>query len=341
MNVCVLTTPYSVCDAFILHNAKARMCHTLAWSQMIHKVFGHQTFYLIALEGSDVHGVLPLTQVRSRFFGNRLISQAFSNYGGPLANNPLVLDALYNRVVKIATEYGCDSIVFHNVEPLPYSLESREDKISMHLPLMPDPDELWRSFKPKVRNQVRKAIKAGLVSVSGHLDLLDDFYRVWTIRMNQLGTPCYSHRFFNKIIETFPENARIFLVRLGKLTVGGAFVYCFKGFVQIRWAATLIEYNMLCPNNLLYWSIMKHYCLAGASCFDFGRTTIDSSHHKFKKQWGPFPVQLYYQFWINPGRELSFVEPENPKYNNKVKIWKKLPLWMTRLAGPYISRNLP
>ena len=341
MNVCVLTTPYSACDAFILQNAEAKISHTLAWSKLIEEVFGQQGFYLIALEGCDVHGVLPLTQVRSRLFGNRMISQAFSNYGGPLADGSLVLDALYNRAVKLAIDYGCDSIVFHNLEQLPYDLVSHESKISMYLPLVPDPDELWRSFKPKVRNQVRKAIKAGFVSVSGHLELLDDFYHVWTIRMSQLGTPCYPRRFFDKIIETFPENARIFLVRLGKLTVGGAFVYCFKGFVQIQWAATLIQYNKLCPNNLIYWSVMKHYCLAGASCFDFGRTTVDSSHHKFKKQWGSYPVQLYYQYWTQPGCELSFVEPENPKYRKKIEMWKKLPLWMTRFAGPYFSRSLP
>ncbi|GAI17775.1 unnamed protein product, partial [marine sediment metagenome] len=113
MDVCVLTTPYSACNAFILQNAEAKISHTLAWSKLVEEVFGHQGFYLIALEGCDVHGVLPLTQVRSRLFGNRMISQAFSNYGGPLADGPLVLDALYNRAVKIAIDYGCDSIVFH------------------------------------------------------------------------------------------------------------------------------------------------------------------------------------------------------------------------------------
>jgi len=309
---------------------------------MIERVFGHKSFYLVAREGEDIHGTLPLMQIQSRLFGNRMVSQAFSNYGGPLANGHDALDALYNRAVELATEHGCESIEFRNLEALPYDgLYLHSDKITMHLSLTSDPDELWRSFKPKVRNQVRKAEKSGLSVVRGGAELLNGFYQVWTARMHQLGTPCYRRKLFHSIFKTFPDNTRIFLIRLDKLTVGGAFVYCFKGFVQICWAATLVEYNKLCPNNLLYWFVMKHYCLAGASCFDFGRTTVGSTQHKFKKQWGSQPVQLHYQYWIRPGHKLSLVNPYNPKYKNKVEMWKKLPLWLTRLAGPYISRNLP
>jgi serine/alanine adding enzyme len=209
------------------------------------------------------------------------------------------------------------------------------------LSLASDPDELWQSFDPKVRNQIRKAKKSGLISVHGRQELLDDFWHVWSIRMSQLGTPCYPLKLFYNILETFPENTKIFLVRLNERTIGGAFVYCFKGFVQMCWAATLIEYNKLCPNNLLYWSVMQHYCLIGASCFDFGRTTVGGTQYKFKKQWGSQQVQLYYQYWSAPGHNYSPMTPDNPKYRKKVEMWKKLPLCVTRLIGPHISSSLP
>ena len=341
MDTSVLTTPCSECNTFVSRNARGRMCHTLSWSDMINEAFGHKTFYLVAREDGNVHGVLPLTQVRSRLFGNRLVSQAFSNYGGPLTDGPSATDALYNRAIEIAIECGCESLEFRNVEALPYDLKSREDKISMWLQLGPDPDEVWHSFNCKVRNQVRKAEKSGLVTTCGQQDLLADFWRIWTIRMRQLGTPCYSSNFFKMIFERFPANTRVFLVRLDGETVAAALVYCFNGFVQIRWAATLIQYNKLCPNNLLYWSIIEHYCLAGASCFDFGRSTVDSSHHRFKKQWNAYPVQLHYQYWARPGHEFSIVKPDNPKYSTKIKVWKRLPISLTRLIGPRISCNLP
>lgn len=341
MNISFLGYPDVECDEFVRRKPSAKLEHMPAWSYMIQRTFGHRVFYLVARHDDVVQGVLPLTQIRSRLFGNRMISQAFSNYGGLLANDPSVLYMLYNRAIELTIEHGCESIEFRNIKPLPYDLESRADKITMYLQLTSDPDEIWRSFKPKVRNQVRKAEKSNLVATSGGLELLDDFYKVWTVRMRALGTPGYPRRLFRNIFETFPDNTRVFLVRLGELTVAAAFVYSFKGFVQIRWAATLVDYNRLCPNNLLYWSIMKHYCLAGASCFDFGRTTVNSSQHKFKKQWGAIEIPLHYQYWTRPGHKLSLAKPDNPKYEKKVEMWKKLPLWMTRLAGPYISRNLP
>jgi FemAB-related protein (PEP-CTERM system-associated) len=274
-------------------------------------------------------------------FGNHMISQAFANYGGALTKSPVVLDALYNRAVELAIEHKCSSIEFRNTEPLPYDLLLREEKVCMHLPLVSDPEEVWESFRPEIRNRIRKAEKSNIVAKAGGIELLPDFFRVWTVRMRQLGTPCYPQRLFESILRTFAQNCRIFLVRLDGVTIGAGLFYCFNGLAQCRWAATLVEYNRLSPNNLLYWSAIKEYCLTGADCFDFGRSTVDSPAYEFKKRCGAKSAKLYYQYWVQPGYKQSFISPDNPKYKRKVEMWKKLPLWMTRLAGPYISRSLP
>ncbi|MCK4601378.1 MAG: FemAB family PEP-CTERM system-associated protein, partial [Phycisphaerae bacterium] len=286
-------------------------------------------------------GVLPMMQVKSRVFGNRMISMAFSNYGGPLAAREGALDHLYKQATELAGQAGCRSIEFRNIQPMPYDLKLRENKMCMHMPLDADPEKVWKGFDPKVRNQVRKAEKSGLVACNGRAELLKNFYRVYTVRMRQLGTPCYSHKIMGNILAAFPDDSRIFVVRLEGLTVGAAFTTSFNGFVEITWAATLIKYNKLCPNNLLYWSVIEHYCKAGARMFDFGRCTAESSTYRFKKQWGAEPVPLNYQYWVRPGCQLSEANPDNPKYKSKIEMWKKLPLWATRLIGPYISRGLP
>lgn len=338
----MLKSPNVECDEFVRQKPNAMLEHMPEWNFMIERTFGHKSFYLVARDGDVIQGVFPLTLVYSRLFGRRLMSQAFSNYGGLLADSPAVSEALYKRAVELATERNCDWMEIRNVDPLPYDLEETTDKITIHLQLTSDPNELWKSFKPKDRNRVRKAEKSGVTALQGGVELLDDFYHVWTIRMHQVGTPCYSRKLFRAIFDSFPEYCRIFLVHLKDQTVGGAFVYCFKGLVQIRWGATLVEYKKLCPTNLLCWSVMKHYCLAGASCFDFGRTTVNSGQHKFKKQWGgAIEVPLHYQYRTRPGHKLSLPKPDNPKYKKKVELWKKLPLWMTRLIGPYICRSVP
>lgn len=211
----------------------------------------------------------------------------------------------------------------------------------MHIPLVSDPEEVWESFRPEIRNRIRKAEKSNIIAKAGGIELVPDFYRVWAIRMHQLGTPCYPQRFFESILETFAQNCRIFLVCMSGLTVGGGLFYFFNGLAQCRWAATLVEYNRLSPNNLLYWSAIKHCCLAGVGCFDFGRSTLGGPTYEFKRRWGAEPIQLYYQYWIRPGQKLILVKSDNPKYKNKVEMWKKLPLWMARLISQHVSRNLP
>jgi FemAB-related protein (PEP-CTERM system-associated) len=341
MEVTILNSPDAACDAFVGQKTESKICHLYAWGDMIANYIGLKNFYLVAREQGQIHGVLPLMQVRSRLFGNRMVSQAFSSYGGSLADSQQVHDALFQYVVKLATELGCESIEFRNTKSLPYDLQTRTGKISMYLPLNPDPENVWKYFVPKVKNQVRKAEKSGIIASSGASELLDEFYNIYTIRMHQLGTPCYPRKLMQGILQRFGDNSRIFVVRLGNLCVGAGFTMCFNGFVEIPWAATLVEYNNLCPNNLLYWSIMKHYCLAGARCFDFGRCTIGERTYQFKKQWGSEPIEFYYQYWVHPEHKLTILSPDNPKYQRKVQIWRKLPLWATKVLGSYIGRSLP
>jgi lipid II:glycine glycyltransferase (peptidoglycan interpeptide bridge formation enzyme) len=211
----------------------------------------------------------------------------------------------------------------------------------MLLPLVSDADELSRNFRPEIRNRIRKAEKSGLVTADGGLELLEDFYSVWTIRMHQLGTPGYPSKLMRLILEAFPNNSRIFIVRHSNLPIGGGFTTCFNGFSEMPWVGTLVEYNNLAPNNLLYWSVIKYYSQAGASWFDFGRSTVDGPTYEFKRRWGTKTINLHYQYWIRPGSRTSILSPLDSKYQKKVEMWKKLPLWVTRLFGPYISRDLP
>jgi serine/alanine adding enzyme len=198
MDVSILETPDCMCDEFVRSMPGARLCHMPVWTRMVEQAFGHKGYYLVARAEGRVCGVLPMMQVRSRLFGNRMISQAFSDYGGALAAEPAAQDALYTYATDLARRHRCGSIEFRNTAALPYDLHRRTDKISLCLPLAPDPQTVWKGLRHKTRNRVRKAETAGLAVISGGAELLDDFYRVWTIRMRELGTPCYPRRLFTR-----------------------------------------------------------------------------------------------------------------------------------------------
>jgi FemAB-related protein (PEP-CTERM system-associated) len=328
-------------DNFVRQTPGGKVCHLFAWAQNVVQPLGHKSFHLVAYQDGKVCGILPLSLIRSRLFGNRMISQAFSNYGGPLVENEAALRALYERAIGMSEEQECESMEFRNIEPLPYNLHRRTDKVTLCLRLTSDQAELWARLRPQMRNRIRKGRKAGLKVVSGGMEMLTDFYRIWTLRMHQLGTPCYPRKLFSAVLKTFPDDSRIFLVHFNGTTVGGLFVYSFNGVAQSRWGAVLTEYNYISPNYQLIWAAMKYFGISGSEWFDFGRSNVNSGQRIFKKRWGAKQIPLAYQYWTRPGKDLSIVKPDNPKYAARVETWKKMPLWFTRLAGPYISCGLP
>lgn len=325
---------------YVRRAGDGRLCYLPEWGVVVSRALNHTPFYLIATDEGCVCGVLPLMVVRSRLFGNRMISQAFSNYGGPLTERTDVRAELLRHAFELAHEHRCPVVEIRSLERMPGDLVSQEDKVCMVLSLVPDPEEVWRTLRPEIHNRVRKAQNSGLVAVSGGEELLNDFYDVWTLRMRELGTPCYPRRFFRSFLRCLPEYTRVFVVRNGVQTVAAGFFHHFNGFVECRWAAARVGLNKFSPNTLLYWAAIEYYCLQGCKRFDFGRSTVGSSQFEFKRRWGGVPTQLYYQYWTAPGHELSPVRPDNPRYQRLISVWRRLPLFLTRLAGPIISRSL-
>ena len=71
----------------------------------------------------------------------------------------------------------------------------------------------------------------------------------------------------------------------------------------------------------------------GYQYFDFGRSTQDAGTFKFKRQWGAEPYSHYWYYLLPPGA-MPGLNPDNPKYKLVIAIWKKLPVWLTKIIGP-------
>src|SRR6516162_2300379 len=88
-------------DEFVHAHVEGTFFHLSGWKRVIERAFGHRTHYLIAERGSAVTGVLPLTHVKSLLFGSSLISNAFSVYGGPIAEDTETLCKLEVEAVRL------------------------------------------------------------------------------------------------------------------------------------------------------------------------------------------------------------------------------------------------
>ena len=91
----------------------------------------------------------------------------------------------------------------------------------------------------------------------------------------------------------------------------------------------------------MYWELMCHAARAGYRTFDFGRSREGTGAYHFKRHWGFEPVPLPYQYALLGKREVPNVNPSNPKLRLAVEVWKRLPIGLTKLLGPRLTRYLP
>lgn len=312
----------------------------IRWKAVIEKSFRRRCYYLMAKDGSGVKGVMPLGFINSHICPKYMVSLPYFNYGGILAEDPFTESFLFEQACRISEEAGADLLEMRGLKKVEAAPETREHKVSMWLDIASGPPMVWEAIGPKKRNQVRKAEKSGLNADSGGAGLLDDFYRVFSENMRDLGTPVLAKYFFSNILEAFPEETRIFVVKKGDRPLAAGFTVSSGKMCQVPWASSLRKYNQMCPNDLLYWSMIESASLNGRTVFDFGRCTKNTGTYHFKKNWGAREVQLYWQYWSAGGRRLP---PESPAHGRSamVNIWKKLPLSVANVLGPHIARELP
>jgi serine/alanine adding enzyme len=150
----------------------------------------------MAVDKNDVvKGALPLTQLKSRLFGNLYCAVPFFNYDGVLADNDIIETQLINYAWLTASANGSQHIENRHTHELS-NLPCRDDKVSMILELPEQMECLWHNFVSKQRAQINKAETNKHQVKYGKHELVDDFYQVFAHKMRNLGTPMYSKKLF-------------------------------------------------------------------------------------------------------------------------------------------------
>lgn len=330
-------------DSYVMGSGESCCYHQAGWKHVIEKSFGHRTHYLMAEdETGKMIGILPLVHLKSRLFGNFMVSMPYFNYGGICAVTPSAEQELLKAAVSIATDEKAEHVEIRHTRPMDLGLEEKMAKVSMELRLPVTSGELWRSFSTKLRNRIKRPLKEDMRVRLGGLEELDNFYRVFSVNMRDLGTPVYPKVFFGNILNEFPEDAWIITVCLKDgPPVASGFFTGFKDRVEIPWASSLRSHNRYKPNMLLYWTALEKACEKGYRVFDFGRSTPGEGTYTFKEQWGATPVQLHWHYWMRNGGPMPEINPKNPKYRLAISLWKLLPVGLATLIGPSIVKNLP
>lgn len=330
-----------VWQRYITQHPHSTPYHHYSVRHLIENSFRQKTHYFIAeYDNGAVAGVLPLAQLNSTLFGNYAVSLPFFNYGGALADHTDIEQQLMTYAWRECSRLGIRHIEFRDIKPRP-GYAQKTGKVSMLLALPDSSEQLWNSIGSKVRAQIKKAERFNTEIKFGHLELLDDFYSVFSQNMRDLGTPVYHKRFFAKLLATPDLNARLVVCYNNSAAAGCALLTGHRDCLEIPFASTLRRYNAQNCNMLMYWKILCYAIQNRFDFFDFGRSTKEENTYKFKKQWGSKPQQLYWHYCLADDEQLPQLNPNNPKYRLAITLWQRLPVWVTQLIGPLIAKNLP
>lgn len=302
-----------------------------------------QVPYLIELrEEGELAGYLPLAFVKSLLFGRYLIGLPYLNSGGVDELPALEASRLIDAAVELAEELNCRFLELRHEHAVSHPAFNAEltQKVHMRLQLPATEQQLWDQLKSKVRSQVKKGLSYEFPFEWGGESLLDEFYQLFSIRMHELGTPVYGKRLFQSILREFGERAEICCLRDSNRAIAAAMLIHGETITEVPSAASLMSYNRSNANMTLYWQLMSRAIQRGSLFFDFGRATRDSGTHRFKKQWGSEESPTCWQYHVREG-SADALRPDNQKNQKRIEMWKKLPLWVTRLCGPAIVRGIP
>lgn len=329
----------SAWDNYVQGHPSGTVFHLTAWKKAIENSFGHRSRYLLAEDNGKITGVFPMFEMKSLLFGHYFISIPFAEIGGALADTVEIEEMLVREAALIADHAEVDYLELRNRKPID-GLQTKSLYYNFRKEIFPDNEENLLSIPRKSRAMVRNAIKKGLVSEIGH-HLLSEFYHILSLNYHRLGTPIFSKKYFKNFLTIFGPDADILVVRTNKgETAAAVLFFIYKDQMVPYYAGSDFDFRRLGPNDFMYWELMKHAVDKECRIFDYGRSKEGTGSFSFKKHWGFVPESLAYQYHLVKADEIPNLSPANPKYQKKIEMWQKMPHILTKMLGPFISRNL-
>lgn len=319
----------------------ASLFHRPAWLLAVEAGTGQRAAGLVAERLGTITGWLPLTEVRSALFGTALVSSGFGVGGGILALGDDTAQNLAVAAERRALQGGFASIEVRG-GPVPDEWHSWSDKhCGFERALAGDDEAELLAIPRKARAEVRRGLGFGhRVTVGRGPGDLAAHYACYSESVRNLGTPVFPKALFRAMLEAFPDSSDILTVWQGETPLASVLSFYHGGAVLPFWGGGSFAARGARANEVMYYELMLHARRKGMQRFDFGRSKTGSGPFAFKKNWGFEPQPLTYGAWSVPGAPARNIDPTDASYSRKIELWKKLPLPIANILGPWIARGL-
>jgi FemAB-related protein (PEP-CTERM system-associated) len=327
-------------DEYVSHTQGAQPFHLSGWRAVMQQSFDFPSWYLVAREGDQIEGVLPLFKVASRLVGTSVTSLP----GGICTENPAAAAALLGRAKEIARAAKAACLIIRDSRRRWGAEADWCDDCSAAVRELPaDSEILHQQLKRQIRQHIRRAEVEG-VQVDIGPKYVDEFYSVFGALMHEKGVPVFGRRFFDAIAQDLAGHFVIAVARSEGQVLGAILHFTLRDTMFAIWGGTPSRHLEFRPNHALWWEGMRYAIDHGYRYLDMGRSQRGSGSETFKKRWGcsTHPV---YDLCFLVRRQAVFGSPAGRgggfKYRFFTRAWRYLPRPIVQYLGPKLRRHIP
>ncbi|HVP11352.1 MAG TPA: FemAB family XrtA/PEP-CTERM system-associated protein [Phycisphaerae bacterium] len=329
-------------QAYVDRHPEGTFFHGLIWKRAVERTFGHRSWYLFGEQAGRVVGILPLFEINSLVAGRFLVSVPYATYGGLLTDRQDVTDALFNKARTIAGQVRAQSIELRSVKAALASVEVLHTHATYRKELPLREEGVLSDLPRKARAAARRATERFELSVEFDRGLLPVVWRLYARSMRRLGSVNYPYQFFEELVQASGQQNVVQVVRHGGRPVAGLLTFLYRDTVLPYFSGLDEREPIYGLNNYLYLESMRWGVRHGYRQYDFGRTRLDNAGcSDFKRFCGFTPQELQYQNYVMPGRRAPDLSPSSPRWAAARRLWRVLPLPITRPVGGWLAKSIP
>lgn len=346
---------------FVKKNPDGKIQHTIKWKKAVEESYKNcEPYYYIGIEKKNTKFIAPFFLIRSKIFGNRLISLPFLDNGGFLGKiSPPELSILKKRIIKDLNQANIKNIeirlnsLMKGFKELDYFLkkEGFEKNVSkqQYILKLENVNDYFKKLSRNTKRMIKIAKKEKLKIRDIDISNLNGMYSLYFKKMKNFGTPQHSKTFFINLWKNlYPKNIKAMGCYKENKLIGCMICYLEKKYVYYIYSFSSLkkEYLKMRPNEFLYWKFIKWSIENDYQWFDFGqikKETKKESHAQgiknFKNKWkGEIYEKPIYYYPLKVGKINNSEKKE--KLKKFRKIWGRLPNSFIKIFGPKIASQV-
>ncbi len=282
-------------DAFLLGSDGGLIYYSSRFRDLLVDELGCKPEYLVAREGGEIRGVLPL--MWSDDAGDRVLNSLpyYGSHGAPLTSSQdaerALIDAWNERAADPRT-LAATMVAnpFRDSEPLEPEHELTDRRISQvtALPDAPNEDDILTLVESSARRNARKAARAG-IEIETDASAWSDLHEIHQANMTAMGGLAKSRGFFEAVTRHLRpgEDFDLWAARLDGETIAGLLVLHFGGVSEYFTPATRYENRSDQPLALILVKAMVAAAARGSRRWNWGGTWSNQDGvYRFKRKWG-------------------------------------------------------